>query len=675
MPQRRIFSLHRFSLFASLALTSLVVACGGGSGGSSGGNPSGGPPATLSTGTVQFTVTEPYPLPVVATGNRSPQFSVPPSTQSISVLLNQVSGSPPPNPATLNDNLGANAPGCTVGASTLTCQFTESVPAGTDSFSVLTYSQPNENGNLLGGGSLDVDVIGGQTVQAPATLTGTVASIAVSVVGSVPEGVATALPVDVVAKDGNGNTIIGNYSNPISLADSDTSGATVLSVKSLSTSGAVTLTYNGSAMNAPASISASAMGVPSSAIAAGSFLPQSSAPTVNGATLSFAANSSYTSVSVGSPGPTPTPMLSNWTSTTTYTTGASFSGLSGLVKVESAIPIPSASPSITDSYYEWVPGASAGSWAENFIGFTAEGNQETCVAPYSARWIVPLPSSWNDSTGGPCTESINFGSGSFVLVQNADGSYSSTETLPSSGETNTILVRPDGTALMTSNDPSYESFIVAIGTPAPGASSIPLEVQNFSGAIPSPGVFSTPAPVATSEPNWYATVGVPNGVVPSPLSSGSFTSKGVTALPTQCAVPATILGASPTVTEVDYISNVLDPTGDYNMNTERSFIVNGIGDVCDITVTNYYSNLNVYGAAYNAAYEDTTDGISTSVDYLTTSTLKASMAATRSFAAALPSASQMLVVNANAVFQRARLQAEIRGIQLRLRHQLELQRG
>ncbi len=700
MFERRKDMLRRPFLFGSLALISLVVACGGGGGsggsaGSGGGSSSGGgPPATLPMGTVQFTVTQPISsAPPIASSSRSPQFAVPGSTQSVSIVLTQVNGSPPPSPSVLNENLGSGSPGCTASSTTLTCLFSAQEPAGSDGFSVLTYSQQNQAGGTLGGGSMNVNVTAGQSVQAPATLTGTVASISVAVVGSVPEGVATSLPLDVVAKDSSGNTIIGTYNNPIALVDSDTSGATSLSVKSLTTAGAVALAYNGSPMSAPVSISASASGVPATSITAASFLPQSSAPTVNGATVTEAGSGTVVFKTIASPGPTPTPSVETSTMSITYSTGATYNGISGLVQVATTqvvtSPSPSASPLVSDDYYQWAPGVAAGSWAYDYIGGTSvdSGDQfstTTCSAPYIANWIVPIPQTWSPPLAGtgPCTYTWSAISPYAVPyseseVENADGSYSNTTTYPVSaqfptGETDTSLVRSDGTALLTVNNATSGSSIVAVGTPAPGSASIPLEVQAFTGALPSPGASSTPAPVATSEPNWYNDAGLPSGAVPSPLLSQTISTIGTASLPTQCAVPASVLGTSPTVTEVDIASTDLDPTNGYDTSLERSFIVDGLGDVCDVGTYTYFSNFDVSDAEYGASYFNTTKSVDTWADYVTASSLTAAMLATKSFADALPAASHVLYLGSAVDMERARAQARARVAEQMLQRRLAL---
>ncbi len=673
--------VHSLYLLGCVALVSFVVACGGG--GSAGS--SGGSPATLAMGSVQFTITEPY-TPIPST-SRSPQFSVPSTTQSLSIVLMQVNGSPPPSPASETTNLGSSAPGCTTTATTLTCQVTAQAPAGNDKFSVVTYSQPNESGNLLGAGALIVNVVAGQTAQAPATLTGTVTNIAVTVVGSVPEGMATTLPVQVVAKDSKGYTIIGTYANPITLADSDTSGSTTLSATSLSAAAGINLAYNGAQMSTPVSISASANGVPSTSITNASFLPLTTAPAVNAASLTYTESDTYTTETIGSPGPTPTPSISTYTYTTTFSTGATYNGTSGLVKAETVYPQPTGSPEIDDAYYQWAPGPAAGSWAFGFVGenYTAQQYTSTdvCSAPYSEQWVVPLPQSWDyfATTDGSCTfTDTSTSANPYVHAGTffADGSGSSTYTFPVStpyptGSVLAFVQNSDGTLLITNNDASNGSSIVAVGTPAPGAATIPLEVQTFPGALPSPGTSGTPAPVATSEPNWYSTAGLPNGVVPSPLQSGVYTTVGSTSLPAQCPISASILGTSPTVSELDYLYTLLDPSGMYKTHTDRLFFVNGLGDVCDLYTDSEYDNWNEQEAGFpGVTYQPTTLSVTSGADYITTTSLTASMIATKSFAEALPAASQMLVLGSAAERERMQIQARSRAERLEAQRLLVL---
>lgn len=107
---------------------------------------------------------------------------------------------------------------------------------------------------------------GNPTSVVPAPTSPVVVSIAVMLgSASVTSGTPAAVPVTITAKDAAGNTIVGAYSDAITLVDADSSGATSLSVATIPTSStAVTLTYNGSAAFSSATISAAASGVQSS---------------------------------------------------------------------------------------------------------------------------------------------------------------------------------------------------------------------------------------------------------------------------------------------------------------------------------------------------------------------------------------------------------------------------
>lgn len=92
---------------------------------------------------------------------------------------------------------------------------------------------------------------------------GTVARIALAVHAAYPPaGKPATTPVQVQELDANGIPISGTYANPITLADTDTSGATKLSTTSVTSSSTrVTLAYDGSPLSL-ARITATVSGVP-----------------------------------------------------------------------------------------------------------------------------------------------------------------------------------------------------------------------------------------------------------------------------------------------------------------------------------------------------------------------------------------------------------------------------
>ena len=101
-------------------------------------------------------------------------------------------------------------------------------------------------------------------------LAGVVASLAISGVPSGTVGTAFASPQSftVTAKDADGDVIVGSYDHPVTLSDSDTTGATTIATSGsdhppkgelLSSSDIAALTYSGLAI-APATLTASASG-------------------------------------------------------------------------------------------------------------------------------------------------------------------------------------------------------------------------------------------------------------------------------------------------------------------------------------------------------------------------------------------------------------------------------
>jgi hypothetical protein len=101
----------------------------------------------------------------------------------------------------------------------------------------------------------------------------TVAGIALAIQGTPPpEGTSGSIGVSVTAQDADGNTITGsaNYTNPITLTDSDPSGTTTLSTTTVtSPSTSVTINYNGGPLSSAglnAYVTASASGVSSANI-------------------------------------------------------------------------------------------------------------------------------------------------------------------------------------------------------------------------------------------------------------------------------------------------------------------------------------------------------------------------------------------------------------------------
>ncbi|HET7814997.1 MAG TPA: hypothetical protein VFL13_11555, partial [Candidatus Baltobacteraceae bacterium] len=217
---------------------------------------------------------------------RNRNFQAPSGTQSVSFTLSNFNGKPATGSIPVSFRTAVGAPGCALSGNVLLCTETVAAIDGTDIFTVAAY---DGNGNTIAKGQVQVNAASGTTTTAPVALNGTVASISV-LLGSTPLGVvggsSVTIPVSVIAKDSTGATIMGTYTNPITIADTDTSGSTSLSTTSISDSNtSVTLAYNGANIS-PAAISATATGVAASAIANATFTPNADVTTANGASYS-----------------------------------------------------------------------------------------------------------------------------------------------------------------------------------------------------------------------------------------------------------------------------------------------------------------------------------------------------------------------------------------------------
>jgi len=188
------------------------------------------------------------------------------STQSISI---GVDGTTPPTLA----NLTPSAPNCSSSSGTLTCTVNVPAPVGTDSFSITTYDQAvdatgNEpsNARALSTAVMSAAIAANAPNNVAITLNGIVAKIVLSVnPGATFVRTAANIALTVNAQDADGNTIVGpgNFSAPITLANSDASGATTLSAATIAgpSATALTIAYNGAELSS-ATFSATAPGVP-----------------------------------------------------------------------------------------------------------------------------------------------------------------------------------------------------------------------------------------------------------------------------------------------------------------------------------------------------------------------------------------------------------------------------
>ncbi|HTX57398.1 MAG TPA: hypothetical protein VMD47_09910 [Candidatus Acidoferrales bacterium] len=575
--------------FAFLAAAIFVSACSG--------NQQTYTPSSASQqqSTVSFLVI----VPTATTSARRRDVTVPSNSQSVTITLNTVNGSSYSGTPT-TANLSSSASGCTATSAQLSCIVNVTAPSGTLVFTVAAYSGTNGGGTLLASGSVSVTTTGGQTVSAPLTLGGTIAKIAISISALTELGISGSFPVTVQAEDSNGNTILGTYTSPVTLTDSDTSGSTTIATSGgdsppaselLSSGDTAMLVYNGGAMTPAATIGATVSGLSSSDVTTASFLPEQTNPTVNGneVTYSTSAQWGYNDDSTpATPGPVETGAYGF-----AYQTGQSFDGTNSAILIDG-------------SYYTWTPAGAT--MVLSYLGWN-EGSdgEETCATPYQSEFVIPVPSSgWNVYSGtGPCAYSYSYYYGANdeetdAATYNADGSYTYTESYnytyccTNDYGTESYTLTSQGNAQFVSNEPS-ESVAYGFSAPA-NADSPTLSVTyvDATGTFPPSG---TPAPYSTTVPNPWLSIGA-SGVTP-PLQSDVYTNKGsITSLPAGCNVSTSILGSSPTLTEIDETQANADPLERdwlYYTETAQHYYLAGVGQVCfSYSWAGYYYDNGTY---------------------------------------------------------------------------------
>jgi hypothetical protein len=157
--------------------------------------------------------------------------------------------------------LGSAAGGCSAVGLNEQCAFTLSLPWGPQILTVTTY------GASVTRTQLRVGLAGTRIALATGVA---VAQISLDLAeNAFASNLAATTSLYVTARDVNGNTIVGSFGTTITVASSDTSGATSLSATTVaqSTDSPLTVTYNGNPTTGPSvTFTATASGVPASAI-------------------------------------------------------------------------------------------------------------------------------------------------------------------------------------------------------------------------------------------------------------------------------------------------------------------------------------------------------------------------------------------------------------------------
>ncbi len=588
------------SVASALTLIAALAACGGG-----GGSPSSVPAQARASASYSGNATLSIPLRPAQAAARQAQF-ISPAASSVGISVNGAT-------ATYAD-VSSTSTLCTTTTGTAaarTCTVPLSAPAGTDTFVFTFYQGATGTGNTLGVGTASM-AISTPNFSLPVTVNGTVASIAVSVTDGanvIPGGYATSLPVVVTAKDASGAIIIGpgDYTNPITLTNADTSGVTALSTVTVtSPATAVTLTYAPTDANTgilaigglpvgATQIGASAPGVPPSAVTAGTF--QYIADRFYGyaqpRTLTGTAQAVVTQYN-NTGAPQPNASVYAYTLTEAYInhSGASFNGVSNLYDNHRVATYAQTAPATTvapevetrDEYRGYMvapPAASteslygkayvdvnAGTVTSPVTGWVAGTTDATVAYPASGSFqddVLPhANTSWSDN-GVPFTEGYT-GAEVASLQQNADGSRGFTQTLPNQ-YTGSSTAGGTGTNFNAAGN----GVTTNVGVPVAGAPGtapyIPVTQQVTS---PAPGPVSNYTPAV-----WY-----PGGTPQNPLYTDTY-SEAFVAIPGACNVPSSI--ATQAWARVEQISDLEPQFFELTQETNAVYFVpGGVGDVCEI---------------------------------------------------------------------------------------------
>jgi hypothetical protein len=255
--------------------------------------------------------------------------------------------------------------------------------------------------------------------------------------------------------------------------------------------------------------------------------------------------------------------------------------------------------------------------------------------------------------------SYNDGAGDTgTTVLNPDGSYVDNTQELFLGDIYTIAQNSDGSMYQSNNETCGcgGSSIITVPVPSPGAATIPVMIQTFPGTIPAPDETTTPSPEPTSVPNpWAVWSGIPGEKIPSPLITDTFAVVGtIGSLPSECLIPAGLLGPNPSLTEADETLIVADPASDWNAmyysnQTIKHYYLDGVGEICNEDVLigaaynayplNYYLNVPS-NHNFNTSY---TTYAGTQWTYLTATTLTATSARRREAASAFTAATYALM--------------------------------
>jgi len=557
----------------SILATASIVACSGGSGAHVA--PSLAQGASVVSGKAMLTI----PNRVVSSNRRQPKFV---SASAISAAIALNGGTP------LYVDVSPSSSICaaTAGSNGRTCTIPVTAPSGKTTFTVTLYDAPNGGGNKLGSGGATQTIVIGTPFTVALALSGITATvtIAVPVINVGP----TSVPVTVIAKDADGNTIIGSapYSAPITLTNSDTSGVLTLSTTTVnSPNDLVLVTYNGSTLAAPANISATSSGLAPTAITPATVQPYNYFP-VNVARLTTTSTASgSTNLFVGSsptyPPSTPGPTVTT-NDTTTIVPGATFGTVTNAI-----MSTTTGNNSTTISYRALVNGTlidlgGSGSDAYSNGTYNFGAGRPYLGIPLITAATLTIPPMYSETdTYIDANQSVAF---SQTYSFDAAGTYTSTTTYPDgSSEVSTSLADGSGTDVYkagttpTTSDQQFGTW----------GNFMPLNLLSASATVSAPlggsvtlnvSQMPTTGTAQTSSLVLPLTAIYPNGTPPFGHIETSQVGAPVGALPSTCANAMNSSGPYVPVT----LSKVLGFGASFERydETQIDYYSPGLGVVC-----------------------------------------------------------------------------------------------
>jgi len=231
----------RTRYFAAFALAgAALTACGGGGSASAPLPAATTPPSRTQSATATFVVKIP---PKLQSALRTPKYLTS-AVQGIEFDVSQDNGATAAGGVFYA--IGPNQPYCTTPAGGgLTCTLALQAAPGDDTFVVKTFDQPQLfNADIISTGSVQA-TISAQTSNTVNIVTSGIPTAFVMALDNQYPTSAGTQAVHLLALDTDMNVIVGPYDMPVTLTNSDTSGATTLSASSVSSStDASTLTIN-----------------------------------------------------------------------------------------------------------------------------------------------------------------------------------------------------------------------------------------------------------------------------------------------------------------------------------------------------------------------------------------------------------------------------------------------